>query len=245
MTQALFYANDGKALRPRQYPTALQLKMMCPLQIHYLEPPVTTNSLDLCHAVNIHLIDVGHRCTVKNSVWIKKGITAQEFAQQIPSIFKFKADPQYRYVISQYVEQAVSRILADDDVISMINVRVDVLKCDLANTCAEIAEIYEDGGDGLSAVEVRTLAWDEQGWPSFKTYGFQMMTKGTTVASTLKMLPKCASPTLTIRSTTDMKKAYMIDGKDLLHMLIDHLARDRGWAKERPVIVVQLNSKKE
>ena len=242
--QVLFYTrNSGKPLKPRQFPTALQLHAMAPLDVRFLDGTATAGSLDLFQQVNIDLYDLGHKQTKKNSLWLRKDSTVAELTKQLPGWFGFKPDREYVYIVSPSMEQAITRIMKEDEVVKGANIRVDILKCHVPQSCKEIAQLFEDNAP-FSALEVRTLSFEE-GWPKFKTLGFHMITKASTGNSFLKLLSKGQQAKLTVRGAREIYKVYMIDGRDLLYRLVDQLATERDWANDRPVIVLQLTKKKE
>ena len=243
-SQVLFHSRkSGKPLKPRQYPTALQLHQMSPLDVRFLDDGVTACQLDAFLSIHVDLYDLGHRKTTKNFLWIRKGSTYKDLTKYLPGWFGFAPDPAYVYVCSLGQEYAVQAILKDDDVVRPARIRVDILKCHVPATCTEMARLFEDNVP-FTAIEVRIVSSDRNLGQSAKTMGFHMITKASTGNGFLKLLDKGQRATLTVRSAIGFG-VYMIDGRDLLCRLVEQLATESDWANARPVIVLRINNKKE
>ena len=226
-------------LRPRKYPNALALHMMGDLEAKYLDPPATTNSLDLYSPLNIDLYDIGHNKLSKNNVWFPKANTIDEFIQKLPSIFEFKTDSSYNYIVSYNQEHAIATIIKPNQHFRGINIRVDIIKAPLPMSTKEMRELFKDDCK-IMGIEVRTMTYEE-GWPRYRTLGIYSITKSTTANSLVKSLLKTQPIRIMIRSCNDYYKGVKIEGRDSLLGLLEQLSEMREWSKDRPYLVFKMN----
>ena len=165
--------------------------------------------------------------------------------EYLPKWFGFKHDTSFVYIVSPMHEQAVVRVMSEDQPLTAKNVRVDVLKCKVPETCLEIATLFQESGDKgskpFTAVEVRTWTTSE-GWGGWKTLGFYMITKESRGEDFKTEIPKDrrSKVEFTVRGGKDIRNSYAIDSKAPLYLLIEKLSQESAWKNERPVFVLQI-----
>ena len=256
-SRLLFYAindsnkNNGidkSPLRPRKYPTALELHMMGDLEASLLKPPITVSSLDLYNPLNIDLYDIGHNKASKSNLWFSKDGNIEELIGCLPEWFNYKeSSEKYYYFISPKQENGINYIFKSDQKLTTSNLRVDLAKAPLPQSMKEMRKMIVDDDCQFLSIEVRTLTY-EDGWPSYKANGISVLNKSSTCNSIQKSLFVGASTSLKpvkflIQGTLDFYKAYQIEGKDNLFNLLEQISEKRNWSQERPIIVFQMNER--
>ncbi|KAK8838804.1 hypothetical protein M9Y10_032843 [Tritrichomonas musculus] len=256
-SRLLFYSlnKDGDSdeikrspLRPRKYPTALELHMMGNLEASLLKPPITVSSLDLYSPFSIDLYDIGHSKSTKSNLWFSKVGTVSELVENLPDWFNYK-EPQdkYHYIVSLRQDNGISQVFNMDQRPASINLRIDMAKAPLLMTMKEIRSNIIDEECQFLSVEVRTMTYKE-GWPHFKANGIFVLNKSSTCNSIQKSLFIGAAASLKpvkylIRGTVDFYKGYQIEGKDNLFNILERISEEREWSNERPVIIFQMNER--
>lgn len=239
---------DKSPLRPRKYPTALELHMMGELEATLLKPPITVSSLDLYSPFNIDLYDIGHVKVTKYNLWFSKDGTISELIDHLPEWFNYKEPTEkYHYFVSPRQENCINQIYSNDQKPTTINLRVDMAKAPLPQTMKELRKMIIDDDCQFLAIEVRTMTYEE-GWPNFKANGIFVLNKSSTCNSLQKSLLTGANASLKpvkylIRGTLDFYKGYQIEGKDNLFNLLEQISEKRDWSQERPVIIFQMNER--
>jgi hypothetical protein len=241
----LFYGADDVVLKPREFPTALQLSQRCPLKVRMLESPATVRSLDLFTSLEIELHDLSHLTITKKALWFPKDGTVNDLTKKLPRWFNLKHGDPLSYVVSplsQHPEQ-IGPILPGDSLLTQATLRVDVLKTAPAKSCKEVSRLFEEDGPMETAIEVQTLEVQENSlWPKINIMGFYMIRKNTNANMVAKSIGELAPAAIFIKGTGWWKRVA-IEGRHPLYRLLEQLADDRSWKRDRPVLAFQLASK--
>jgi hypothetical protein len=127
--------------------------------------------------------------------------------------------------------------------LTQATLRVDVLKTAPARSCEEISQLFEEDGPMETSIEVQTLEVQENSlWPKISIMGFYLIRKNTNANMVAKSIGKVAPAAIFIKGAAWWKRVA-IEGRHPLYRLLEQLADDRSWKRDRPVLAFQLDSR--
>ena len=212
--------------------------MMEPLTFERFES--TVNSLDLYSSLSIDLHDLSHNQHFKSCLWLKKGSTVSDLVHHIPKWFNMKPNSSFQFIVSRATAYGISTILQPTDLVTTNTLRVDVLKCIAPSTTREIADELEESN--LSAIEVRKCVYEGEVL-RMSTLGFFMVTNVTTAKSIAKAAGAAKPAKYLVTQRSAFMGGYQIEGSYPVAELMQKLLDQRGWADDRPILLLQMNER--